>query len=79
MKATKNSGLQPAMDHLIENSDNPIPEPGAQAGGSAGEPMDEDEEADAAAFGLKVAGADEEAKVRFRGLYQVFYDAEGVE
>ncbi|WVQ67314.1 uncharacterized protein L199_005510 [Kwoniella botswanensis] len=26
LKATKNSGLQPAMDHLLENSEKPIPE-----------------------------------------------------
>ncbi|WWC94552.1 hypothetical protein V866_001398 [Kwoniella sp. B9012] len=37
LKATKNSGLQPAMDHLLENSEKPIPE--------AVEAEDDDEEA----------------------------------
>ncbi|WWC89065.1 uncharacterized protein L201_003983 [Kwoniella dendrophila CBS 6074] len=37
LKATKNSGLQPAMDHLLENSEKPIPE-----AGEADEEEDED-------------------------------------
>ncbi|EIM80332.1 uncharacterized protein STEHIDRAFT_105379 [Stereum hirsutum FP-91666 SS1] len=56
LRATKNSGLQPAMDFLLEHSDDPIPDPSAQAqaapssvtGGDA--PMDEDDEEDAAAL-----------------------------
>lgn len=79
LRATKNSGLQPAMDFLLEHSDDPIPDPSAQAqaapssvtGGDA--PMDEDDEEDAAALravygtgaGAAVAAAaDVEAKVR---------------
>ncbi|KLO05040.1 hypothetical protein SCHPADRAFT_911285 [Schizopora paradoxa] len=53
LRATKNSGLQSAMDHLIGHGDDPIPDPSAQSassgiggggGGGAGDPMDEDDE-----------------------------------
>ncbi|KAK0525671.1 hypothetical protein OC834_005081 [Tilletia horrida] len=31
LRATKNAGLQPAMDHILANMDNPVPEAGAEA------------------------------------------------
>ncbi|KAH8104084.1 ubiquitin-related domain-containing protein [Cristinia sonorae] len=69
LKATGNRGLQPAMDHILENEGKPVPDisgvsetSGASrpsAGG--GEPMDEDEDEDAAAlravYGTGSAGA----------------------
>ncbi|KZV65051.1 hypothetical protein PENSPDRAFT_756841 [Peniophora sp. CONT] len=50
LKATNNRGLQPAMDFILEHSDDPIPEPGAQASASSGGdvPMDEDDDDSAA-------------------------------
>jgi hypothetical protein len=54
LRATNNRGLQPAMDHIIENEGKPIPDPSAaaptSASGSAGQPMDvdvDDEDEDA--------------------------------
>ncbi|KAI0317233.1 ubiquitin-related domain-containing protein [Amylostereum chailletii] len=74
LKATNNRGLQPAMDFILEHNDDPVPEPGSQSSSSGaglpqGEPMDEDEDAEAlrAAYGKASAnvasgGADVEAK-----------------
>ncbi|KAG7529174.1 hypothetical protein FFLO_05761 [Filobasidium floriforme] len=48
LQATKNAGLQPALDHIVANMDNPVPagdEPTA-ASGSAGKPMDVDDDED---------------------------------
>lgn len=46
LKATKNSGLQPALDFLFAHTDDPIPDPSAPAApatsASGGGPMDED-------------------------------------
>lgn len=79
LRATKNSGLQPAMDFLLEHSDDPIPDSSAQAqaapssGSGRDVPMDEDDEEDAAALravygtgagAVAAAAADVEAKVR---------------
>ncbi|KAG2033839.1 ubiquitin-related domain-containing protein [Suillus americanus] len=54
LRATNNRGLQPAMDHILENEGKPIPDPSAaaptSASGSAGQPMDvdvDDEDEDA--------------------------------
>ncbi|KAH9951108.1 ubiquitin-related domain-containing protein [Amylocystis lapponica] len=53
LKATGNRGLQPAMDHIIGNEGNPVPDlssvtssgsSGGAAAASGGEPMDEDDE-----------------------------------
>jgi hypothetical protein len=66
LKATSNRGLQPAMDHLIENEGNPVPDLSSvsstttstrPAGG--GDPMDEDEELEAlkAMYGSGAGGS----------------------
>lgn len=55
LKTTNNRGLQPAMDHLIENAENPVPDLSSVSSttGSARQPqggevpMDEDEDAEA--------------------------------
>ncbi|KAG2143777.1 ubiquitin-related domain-containing protein [Suillus bovinus] len=56
LRATNSRGLQPAMDHILENEGKPIPDPSAatptSASGSAGQPInvdvdDEDEDEDA--------------------------------
>lgn len=50
LRATKNSGLQGAMDHLIAHGDDAVPDPSVQsapgnaAGGGGDVPMDEDDE-----------------------------------
>ncbi|KAG1787508.1 ubiquitin-related domain-containing protein [Suillus plorans] len=50
LRATNNRGLQPAMDHILENEGKPIPDPSAaaptSASGSAGQPMDVDVDVD---------------------------------
>ncbi|TFK48412.1 hypothetical protein OE88DRAFT_1664196 [Heliocybe sulcata] len=45
LRATSGRGLQPAMDHILEHENDPIPDPSASApaAGSAGNPMDVDE------------------------------------
>ncbi|KIK57105.1 hypothetical protein GYMLUDRAFT_204361 [Collybiopsis luxurians FD-317 M1] len=69
LKATGNRGLQPAMDHILENESKPVPamdsvsESSAAAGGSANAD-DDDEDADALRdLGVGAAAA-VEAKVR---------------
>ncbi|KAG0697930.1 ubiquitin-related domain-containing protein [Suillus ampliporus] len=75
LRATNNRGLQPAMDHILENEGKPIPDPSAaaptSASGSAAQPMDvdgddEDEDALRRLVGTKTgassAAAEEEAK-----------------
>lgn len=47
LRATRNAGLQPALDFLFAHTDDPIPDPSAQgssAAGSASAPMDVDED-----------------------------------
>lgn len=49
LKATNNRGLQPAMDHLLENSENPVPDlSSVSSAASSTQPredaMDEDED-----------------------------------
>ncbi|KAG2345879.1 hypothetical protein BDR05DRAFT_879445 [Suillus weaverae] len=50
LRATNNRGLQPAMDHILENEGKPVPNPSAAAptsvSGSAGQPMDVDVDVD---------------------------------
>ncbi|CAD6588672.1 MAG: hypothetical protein TREMPRED_005119 [Tremellales sp. Tagirdzhanova-0007] len=56
LKATKNAGLQPAMDHLLENSDNAIPDPSTQiSSGTGGDDLDEDDQ-DAVTAHIKKMG-----------------------
>ena len=77
LRATNNRGLQPAMDHIIENEGKPVPDPSAAAAApptsAGGDPMDvdgddEDEEALRSLMrtqtGSSSSGAVEEAKVR---------------
>ncbi|ORY26338.1 ubiquitin-related domain-containing protein [Naematelia encephala] len=57
LKATSNAGLQPAMDHLLANSDNPIPAADQQAASSSSANEDFDEEdTDALAAHIKSKG-----------------------
>ncbi|KAI9639116.1 ubiquitin-related domain-containing protein [Dioszegia hungarica] len=56
LKATKRSGLQPAMDHLLNNSDNPVPSDSAQP-----EDVDSaDEDSEELKIHVKKTGASEE-------------------
>ncbi|WVF71151.1 hypothetical protein IAT40_005949 [Kwoniella sp. CBS 6097] len=62
LRATKNSGLQPAMDHILENSDKAIPDSSEQGGSGAGtgagaEDVDEDDE-DAVKAHIKKMGGE---------------------
>lgn len=80
LKATNNRGLQPAMDHLIENESNPVPDLSSVSSTTTstrppggGDPMDEDEDLEAlrAVYGTGADGstptqAEAEAKVSFR-------------
>jgi UBX domain-containing protein 1/4 len=71
LKATSNRGLQPAMDHILENEAKPVPDLSAAAS-SSGAPStaaeaDEDEDAEAAraVYGAGGSGSvDSQAKVR---------------
>nr|XP_031859487.1 uncharacterized protein CI109_005135 [Kwoniella shandongensis]KAA5526559.1 hypothetical protein CI109_005135 [Kwoniella shandongensis] len=56
LKATKNAGLQPAMDHLLANSENPIPDL-SSATGTGAEDVDEDDE-DAVKAHIKKMGGE---------------------
>ena len=72
LKATSNRGLQPAMDHLVENEGNPVPDLSTvssstqPAGG--GDPMDEDEDLEAlrAVYGAGAKSGDGEAEAKVR-------------
>jgi hypothetical protein len=77
LRATNNRGLQPAMDHILENEGKPIPDPSTaaptSASGSAGQPMDvdvdddDDEDALRRLMGTKTgttSSAEAEPKVR---------------
>jgi len=49
IKATGGRGLQPAMDHILENEGKPVPDLSAissSASGSSAQPMDVDEDAE---------------------------------
>ncbi|RSH89053.1 hypothetical protein EHS25_002715 [Saitozyma podzolica] len=56
LKATKNSGLQPAMDHVLENSEKPVPTAEEQNIDVA----DDDDDAEALAAHIKKTGASDE-------------------
>lgn len=62
MKATQNRGLQPAMDHLIENEGKPIPADGgaSASSGTGAQPIDvdEDEDSEALRAALKLSKGD---------------------
>ena len=69
LRATKNSGLQPAMDFILEHNEDPILDATSSAQPQS-EPIDVDDEDDAAALGLQPgnasqsgSGADVEARV----------------
>jgi hypothetical protein len=56
VKATGGRGLQPAMDHILENEGNPVPDLGSvtsSSSGSRAQPMDVDEEDDEDAEALR--------------------------
>ena len=72
LKATQNRGLQPAMDHLIENEGKPIPtNPSADTGATnSAMNVDEDEDEEALRNALNLSkgidqskGVEAEAKV----------------
>jgi len=72
LKATSNRGLQPAMDHLVENEGKAVPDlstvsSSTQSAGG-GDPMDEDEDLEALravyGAGAKSGDGEMEAKVR---------------
>ena len=54
LRATKNSGLQPAMDFILEHNDDPIPDTTSSAQPPQSEPISVDDEDDAAALGLQL-------------------------
>lgn len=60
LKATGNRGLQPAMDHILEHGEQPIPDMGSVSESASSAPMDVDEDDDAEAA-ANLAGL--EAKV----------------
>ncbi|KAF7317778.1 hypothetical protein MKEN_00865600 [Mycena kentingensis (nom. inval.)] len=66
LKATGNRGLQPAMDHLIENADKPIPEMSTVSESTSARPnamdVDEDDEDADALKALGASAGDVEAK-----------------
>ncbi|KAK4687826.1 UBX domain-containing protein 1/4, partial [Tremellales sp. Uapishka_1] len=67
LKATKNAGLQPAMDHLLGNSEKPVPAAGEQGKKDAEMDEDEDDQEALAAHVKKMGGKegsenDQEAK-----------------
>jgi hypothetical protein len=78
VKATGGRGLQPAMDHILENEGNPVPDLSSVSSSSSGsnaQPMDvdeDDEDIDALraltgkAGAATSSGAAEEAKVSIR-------------
>ncbi|KAK0466778.1 uncharacterized protein EV420DRAFT_647981 [Desarmillaria tabescens] len=49
LKATGNRGLQPAMDHILENGEKPVPDMGSVSESASSAPMDVDEADDAEA------------------------------
>ncbi|THH22129.1 hypothetical protein EUX98_g8246 [Antrodiella citrinella] len=65
LKATGNRGLQPAMDHILENEGKPVPDlsgvtanSSSSGGGGGGDvPMDEDDDEDAAALRAVYGGS----------------------
>ena len=59
LRATKNSGLQPAMDFILEHNDDPIPDATSSAQPQS-EPIivDDEDLDDAAALGLKLQSGD---------------------
>lgn len=68
LKATNNRGLQPAMDHLVENEGNPVPDLSSVSSTTSstrppqggGDPMNEDEDLEAlkAIYGKGGGGSD---------------------
>ena len=69
LRATNNSGLQPAMDFILAHNEDPIPDPASVATATSSAqprsgPLGEDDEEDAAALGLQLdTVADVEARV----------------
>lgn len=65
LKATNNRGLQPAMDHILENDGKPVPDLSAPPAPSASNDMDVDEDGDEQAEAAALSGGgDPQAKVR---------------
>jgi len=72
LKATNNRGLQPAMDHLVENEGNTVPDLSTVSSSTkppgGGDPMDEDEDLEAlrAVYGAGAKSGDGEAEAKVR-------------
>jgi len=65
LKATGGRGLQPAMDHILENEGKPIPtDGGSSTGATGGGDEDEDEDLKLAKSLSEGGGDAQEAKVR---------------
>ena len=65
LKATSNRGLQPAMDHILEHENDPVPDLSSVSEASSSRPtdaLDADEDDEAMAARLAAEGA--EANVR---------------
>ncbi|KII86020.1 hypothetical protein PLICRDRAFT_165647 [Plicaturopsis crispa FD-325 SS-3] len=63
LKATNNRGLQPAMDHILENEGKPVPDLSAPPAPSASNDMDVDEDGDEQAEAAALSGGgDPQAK-----------------
>ena len=81
LKATSNRGLQPAMDHILENEGNPVPDisavtsssSGPGTGTAGGDEDDDDAEALQAVYGAGGGSVDAQAKVRFLLLSDVLW------
>jgi hypothetical protein len=76
LRATNNRGLQPAMDHILENEGKPVPDPSAAAPPASARELidvdadDEDEAALRSLLGTQTGTSSsvEEAKVRLLRL-----------
>ena len=72
LKATNNRGLQPAMDHLVENEGKTVPDLSTVSSSTqppgGGDPMDEDEDLEAlrAVYGVGATSGDAEAEAKVR-------------
>lgn len=67
MCSLRSSSCQPAMDHILANSDSPVPEASEQGAGGAANEVDEDEDDEGLKAHIAKLGGDEGmvAKVSF--------------
>jgi UBX domain-containing protein 1/4 len=80
LQATSHRGLQPAMDHIIENDGNPVPDLSTVSASSSGGPSaaaganedDEDAEALRAVYGVDGGSQSIDAQAKVRLIVNVF-------